>query len=86
MTDLEEAIKIFQQAVDATPENYPDRAIILTNLRNRLNNRYSRTGTMADLEEAIKTARKAVEATPEDHPDRARWPTSKKQIYPFQLL
>ncbi|KAK1992553.1 hypothetical protein LX36DRAFT_684839 [Colletotrichum falcatum] len=59
MADLEEAIAIARQAVEATPEDHPDRAM-----------RFARTGVMEDLEEAIRIARQAVEATPEDHPDR----------------
>ena len=71
MTDLEEAICIAKEAVEATPLDHPDQAGHLNSLGNRLSNRYSRTGAMTDLEEAIRVARKAVEATPLDHPDRA---------------
>ncbi|RYP58987.1 hypothetical protein DL771_011041 [Monosporascus sp. 5C6A] len=81
MSDLEEAISVAREAVDATPQDHPDRAARLNNLGNRLGDRYSRTGAMSDLEEAIgmdleeaiRVAREAVDATPQDHPDRAGW-------------
>ncbi|KAL2174178.1 uncharacterized protein P884DRAFT_315271 [Thermothelomyces heterothallicus CBS 202.75] len=52
MTDLEEAIGIARQAVDATPHDHPDRAALLRNLGNKLVRRCRRTSKMADLEEA----------------------------------
>ncbi|ROT37123.1 hypothetical protein SODALDRAFT_279961, partial [Sodiomyces alkalinus F11] len=72
--DLEEAIGVARQAVEATPDNHPDRATCLNNLGNKLQSRYERTRATADLEEAIGVARQAsVEATPDDHPNRAGW-------------
>jgi tetratricopeptide (TPR) repeat protein len=71
MADLEDAIRIAKEAVNATPEGHPDRAGHLSNLGILLGDRYSRTGAMADLEDAIRISKEAVNATPEDHPDRA---------------
>ncbi|KAL8299200.1 hypothetical protein RB593_009192 [Gaeumannomyces tritici] len=71
MADLEEAIRVGREAVDATPLDHPNRAGRLNNLGNHFGDRYSRTGTMADLEEAIRLGREAVDATPLDHSDRA---------------
>ncbi|GFG20210.1 hypothetical protein IFM5058_10514 [Aspergillus udagawae] len=71
MAELEEAITMIRKAVNATPEDHPDRAGRLNNLGLRLGQRYSRTGAMADLQEAIVMIRKAINATPEDHPDQA---------------
>ncbi|EED11432.1 hypothetical protein TSTA_080430 [Talaromyces stipitatus ATCC 10500] len=68
MADLEEA---FRQAIDATPDDHPNRAMYLNNLGAYLGNRYFRTGAMADLEEAIQVGRRAVDATPENQLDRA---------------
>ncbi|RYP05472.1 hypothetical protein DL765_009836 [Monosporascus sp. GIB2] len=47
ISDLEEAIGVAREAVDATPQDHPDRAGRLNNLGVRLGNRYSRTGAMA---------------------------------------
>ncbi|TLD03110.1 uncharacterized protein PgNI_12562 [Pyricularia grisea] len=52
LADLEEAIKVGREAVEATPINSPDRAGRLNNLGIRLNDKFSRTGALADLEEA----------------------------------
>jgi hypothetical protein len=46
MQDLEQAIKVAQQAVDSTPVDYPDRAGRLNNLGAKLESRYKRTGQM----------------------------------------
>ncbi|KAM5353081.1 hypothetical protein ACJZ2D_017037 [Fusarium nematophilum] len=71
MADLEEAIQVGREAIDATPLDHPNRTRFLSNLGRRLGDRYSRIGTMADLEEAIQVGREAIDATPPDHPDRA---------------
>ncbi|KAK1993567.1 hypothetical protein LX36DRAFT_729603 [Colletotrichum falcatum] len=49
--DLEESITITREAVNATPEDHPHRAILLNSLGNRLGNRYWRTGSTEDLED-----------------------------------
>ncbi|KAJ6003550.1 CHAT domain-containing protein [Penicillium canescens] len=73
MEDLEEAINVTRQLIDATPPDHLDRAGRLNNLGVYLGDRYSRIGTIADLEEAINVARQAVDATPPDHPHRGLW-------------
>ncbi|KAF2629495.1 hypothetical protein BU25DRAFT_268013 [Macroventuria anomochaeta] len=71
MSNFEGAIQVARQAVDATPEDHPERSARLNDLGNCLGSRYSRTGAIADLEEAIQIARQAVDATPQHHRDRA---------------
>jgi tetratricopeptide (TPR) repeat protein len=61
---LEEAIRVFREAVEATPPGSPNRPAILNNLGEGLFRRYERTGRLEDLEEAIRVFREAVEATP----------------------
>jgi tetratricopeptide (TPR) repeat protein len=68
---IDKTIRVARQAVDMTPENHPNRAWRLHNLRIRLSARYSRTGAITDLEEAIQLARQVVDMTPKDHPNRA---------------
>jgi tetratricopeptide (TPR) repeat protein len=70
MGDLEEAISVARQAVNATPEDHHHRPDWLNNLGINLQGRYERTGAMGDLEEAIGVTRQAVNAIPEDHTDR----------------
>ena len=67
-TDLEAAIRAFQQALDATPPDSPALARYLNNLGTSLGTRFERTGREADLEEAIRAYRQTVQATPPDSP------------------
>ncbi|KAF8418001.1 ankyrin repeat-containing domain protein, partial [Terfezia claveryi] len=71
VVSLVQAIARAEGAVEATPEDHPDRAAMLNNLGTHLSRRYERTGNMQDLKAAIATVKAAVEATSEDHPDRA---------------
>jgi tetratricopeptide (TPR) repeat protein len=71
MNDLEEAIQVSRQAVQATPVDHPDRVYWLNNLGNVLESRYKRTRQIEDLEEAIRVSSQAAQATPNDHPDLA---------------
>ncbi|KAJ5413883.1 CHAT domain-containing protein [Penicillium cosmopolitanum] len=72
IADLEEALSIARQAINATPSDHPDRAGQLSRLGSCLGDRYSRTRAIADLEEAISIARQVVDATPPDRPYQAR--------------
>jgi len=57
MEDLKEAILIARQAVDVTPKDHLDLAVMLNNLGNQLGCRYKRIGKIEDLIEAILIAR-----------------------------
>ncbi|KAK4870149.1 hypothetical protein LT330_005203 [Penicillium expansum] len=71
MASPEEPIEIPRQAVETTPPNRPNPAILLNNLAISLRNRYSRMGKMEDLDNATEIMRLLVKATPPDHPDQA---------------
>ncbi|KAL8364968.1 hypothetical protein RB595_003992 [Gaeumannomyces hyphopodioides] len=71
MDDLNRAVEVANMAVDATPQNHPDRAGRLNSLGNQLGRRFGRTGSMDDLNRAVEVANMAVDATPQNHPDRA---------------
>ncbi|KAL8367940.1 hypothetical protein RB599_003723 [Gaeumannomyces hyphopodioides] len=71
MDDLNRAVEVTDMAVDATPQDHPDRAAILNNLGGWLGRRFDRTGSMDDLNRAVEVTDMAVDATPQDHPDRA---------------
>ena len=49
MTDLETAIQQYQEAVDATPADHPDRARRLQSLGIGYRDRYQRTGATIHL-------------------------------------
>jgi len=55
LADLEEAIRVYQTAVQRTPPDSPGLPGYLNNLGNGLRDRYARIGQLADLEEAIET-------------------------------
>ncbi|KAK4068325.1 hypothetical protein Purlil1_13828 [Purpureocillium lilacinum] len=71
MDDLNRAVDIASQAVEATPQDDADRARQLEDLGIMLAKRFDRTESIDYLNLAIKITGHAVEATPHDHPDRA---------------
>ncbi|PQE07748.1 meiosis-specific serine threonine- kinase mek1 protein [Rutstroemia sp. NJR-2017a BVV2] len=73
IADLDESIRRMQEAVEATPEDHPERSSWLNNLGRGLYNRYSETGAIADLDGSIRRMQEAIEIIPEDHPDRSSW-------------
>ncbi|QYS99589.1 CHAT domain-containing protein [Trichoderma simmonsii] len=73
MVDLNQAILVVREDIDATSLDHPDRHILLGNLGGYLNNRYLATREVKDLDEAIRMTREAVDAAPLDHPNRAKW-------------
>jgi CHAT domain-containing protein/tetratricopeptide (TPR) repeat protein len=68
VADLEEAIRVSHQAVQATPPDSPALPGYLTNLGIVLNDRFLCTGQTANLEEAIRVSHQAVQVTPPDSP------------------
>ncbi|KAK3984180.1 CHAT domain-containing protein [Cladorrhinum sp. PSN332] len=71
--DLNRAVNITSMAVDAIPQDHPNRTAILNNLRTWLSTRFERTGSIDNLNRAIDVASMAVGAIPQDHPDRASY-------------
>ena len=71
MEDLEAAIRVLQIKIEATPEDDPARAPMLTELGECFCGRHKQTGDLSDLDASIAHLETAVEATPEGHPDRA---------------
>ncbi|MFJ3668114.1 CHAT domain-containing protein [Streptomyces sp. NPDC090106] len=61
--DLDRAVELSLQAVDALPAGHPDRATYLTNVCTALTVRYTWAGDQRDLTEAVRTAREAVAGT-----------------------
>ncbi len=71
LPDLNQALELWQQAVDLTPEGHPDRPTMLNNLANGLRDRYARTGTLQDLEDAISHWQQAIQRGLEVAPEVA---------------
>ncbi len=69
---LETAIQRFQEALDATPDNHPDRARRLHNVGIGHYDRYLKARAIEDLEISIQRFQEAVNATPKNDPNWAR--------------
>jgi len=72
MSDLNEAIDGYEEALDAVDDEDELRPALLSNSGYCLCMRYERRGESDILEEAIKRCRTAVDATHQDNPQRIR--------------
>lgn len=63
MANLETDIQRFQEALDNTPDDHPDRARRLDSLGFGYHDRYHRTGAMADLETAIQRFQEVLDSS-----------------------
>jgi hypothetical protein len=62
---------VSRRVMEVIPQDHPNLAGFLTNLKVTLTRQFQRTERMKDLEEAIQVSQRAVEITPQDHPDLA---------------
>jgi tetratricopeptide (TPR) repeat protein len=69
--ELDRAIIIMEQVIDATSQESIYLASMLSNLGTMLRRRFERTDSTDDLNRAVDVAEMTVKATPQDHPDRA---------------
>jgi tetratricopeptide (TPR) repeat protein len=69
--DLDRAITVTRQALDAISQDHPDRPLVLSVLAGALSTRFNRTGNLEDLDQAIEHDQEAINGTPQDHPHRA---------------
>jgi hypothetical protein len=53
LEDLDQALRLWQQAVQLAQPGSPDLPLVLNNLGNGLRERYTRIGLLEDLEKAI---------------------------------
>src|SRR4051794_10746011 len=73
MPDLENAIKVEEQAVHLTPAGHPTLTGRLINLTTKVRMLFDRTERSEYLDGAIEQAELAVKTTPSDHPDLAMY-------------
>ncbi|THV36472.1 CHAT domain-containing protein [Glycomyces buryatensis] len=71
LADLEAAVSLAHEAVSATPEDDPLRAVPLMNLGVMIYQRFTTLSDEDDLERATALAREALDSAPEDGPERA---------------
>ncbi len=69
ISDLNQALRLCQKAVQNAPSDFPSLPGYLNNLATGLRVRYTRTGNLEDLDKAIRYWQRAVALAPEDHPD-----------------
>ena len=69
INNLNYAVNIANIAVNTTPQDYPNQANYLNNLKNLLGIQFKRTSLIDDLNYAINIADMAVNATPQYHPN-----------------
>jgi len=62
--NLQQAIRLSEQAVTAFPIDHPGRAATLSSLSIKLGYRFERTGDLDDLQRAILLAEETVAKTP----------------------
>ena len=67
LADLDQAVTVGREAVDATTADHPNRVKWLSALGEAMQTRYGRTGELADLDQAITLHQAALGATPADH-------------------
>lgn len=60
MDNLEQAIRLAQEAAAVIPSNHPSRSSVLYSLGTVFRNRFLRRGALNDLEEAIKQYKEAI--------------------------
>ncbi|KIJ45381.1 hypothetical protein M422DRAFT_166732 [Sphaerobolus stellatus SS14] len=70
MTDLNQSVLKFQEAVQLTPDGHPDKPSRLNNLGRSLLARFERLGDMTDLNQSVLKSQEAVQLTPDGHPDK----------------
>ena len=73
LSDLSEAIRSQQCAVELSPEGHPNLPALLDNLGTSFSRRFKHTGHLDDVSEAIRNQQCAVQFTPDGHPDLPAW-------------
>ena len=71
VADFDRVIQYFQEILDNTPNDHPDRASRLRDLGSTYHDKYLKTESIADLEMYMKLYEDALEAAPNDYPERA---------------
>jgi hypothetical protein len=71
IADVNKAIQYFQESVDRTPSDHPERTRRLLNLGIGYHARYQRARSPADIGIAIQCYQESVDQTPLGHPGRA---------------
>ena len=71
ISDLDEALALYREALELCLEGHRDRALFMDNIANCLHARAAQFGTLSDLDEALTLYRDTLKLLPQGHPDRA---------------
>lgn len=82
--DLESTISLFNQALQATPPDSPDRPSRLNNLATALSDRYAREGRPQDLEEGKLRYQEAFEAGMKTNPPQGLGAVTRSLDWAFE--
>ncbi|KIJ26069.1 hypothetical protein M422DRAFT_192716, partial [Sphaerobolus stellatus SS14] len=70
LTDLNQSVLKFQDAVQLTADGHPDKPSLWNNLGNSLLTRFEQLGDMNDLNQSVLKFQDAVQLTADGHPDK----------------
>ncbi|KIJ29507.1 hypothetical protein M422DRAFT_269041, partial [Sphaerobolus stellatus SS14] len=70
MTNFNQSVLKFQEAVELTPDGHPDKPSWLNSLGSSLLTRFEQLGDMTDLNQSVLKKQEAVELTPDGHPSK----------------
>jgi tetratricopeptide (TPR) repeat protein len=73
LADLDRAIALLYQAMNATPPDNSGRAAMLASLGAAFQARFEQVGNLADLDRAVQAGREAVDIAPADFPGRVMY-------------
>jgi tetratricopeptide (TPR) repeat protein len=74
--DVNQAIAIYEKAIELTPDDHPKRPLRLCNFGNALVSSFERNGESREaLDRAVLAYEEAVSSTPVDHPSRPQFLT-----------
>ncbi|MFB7371435.1 CHAT domain-containing protein [Streptomyces sp. NPDC056222] len=68
-----EAVQVVREALNALPQNSPERASVLSCLAGALGHEYQAFGRLHALDESLRAIREAVSLTQPGHPDRTKY-------------
>ncbi|KAE9395702.1 TPR-like protein, partial [Gymnopus androsaceus JB14] len=70
LSQIEDALQLWEKAVELTPDGDADKPIWLNNLGSAYQSRFHHLGKLSDIESAIVAVKQSAELTPDGHADK----------------
>ncbi|KAE9387510.1 TPR-like protein [Gymnopus androsaceus JB14] len=70
ISQIENAVQLWKQAVELTPDGHAYKSRLLNNLGNAYQLQFNHLGELSDIESAIVALKQAIELTPDGHADK----------------